>query len=222
MVIMMKITAFVAALVLLVTAAGALSSSSSSSRPTIAVCTGIDCRLDGATDCLRAVQRNAPAGARVTGRPCVGPCGDGPCVLVLDEEDKRVVQSQDDLIKTSLAPPEKFGANPRGVYQIRTRENLERVLQIASDAAGVESSSNGVKDTTVSFNGIISTRQLFDRPRNERKVMQRLMQSMVLVGLNEFENVGNMQLLIAAALFLLSEFIMKENIFTLIRKTIGK
>jgi hypothetical protein len=139
----------------------------------------------------------------------------------LDEEDKRVVQSQDDLIKTSLAPPEIFGANPRGVYQIRTRENLERVLQIASDAAGVES-SEGLKDTTVSFSGIISTRQLFDRPRNERKVMQRLMQFMVLVGLNEFDNVGNMQLLLAAALFLLSEFIMKENIFTLIRKTIGK
>jgi hypothetical protein len=217
----MKITVFVAALVLLVPVAGALSSSSSNSRPTIAVCTGIDCRLDGATDCLRAVQRNAPAGVRVTGRPCVGPCGDGPCVLVLDEEDKRVVQSQDDLIKTSLAPPEIFGANPRGVYQIRTRENLERVLQIASDAAGVES-SEGLKDTTVSFSGIISTRQLFDRPRNERKVMQRLMQFMVLVGLNEFDNVGNMQLLLAAALFLLSEFIMKENIFTLIRKTIGK
>jgi hypothetical protein len=201
---------------------------STSPRPTtIAVCTGLDCRIDGASDCLRQLaQRAVPVGIKVTGRPCLGPCGDGPNVLVLDAHGKRVVQKQENRIQGSLVPPELFGSDPRGVYQVRTYRNLEQVLQIAADTAGLlPPPSQEVPTTDKDHVVIVSTRQPLDRPLNERLVLQRLMQFLVLVGLYEYEYdnvIGTEQVEIAVFLFLLSNFIMKENLFTWAWKRIGK
>jgi hypothetical protein len=195
------------------------SSNTNSGKTTIAVCTGIDCRIDGASDCLRAMQRHVPEGVRVRAQPCVGPCGDGPCVLVL-QGTRRIVKPQENAVATSWAPPDMFGANPRGVYQVRTVENVERVLEIAAEAAGVPSQRlDLVGNTTTAI--VSSTRSFWDRPRNERKALQRLMQFLVLVGIwdydTSFGGVGNVQWGVAASLCLLSEFIVRENLFTLVQ-----
>jgi hypothetical protein len=202
-------------------------STSSHSQTTIAVCTGIDCRLDGASDCLRAIQRHIPEGVRVRSQPCVGPCGDGPCVLVLDS-GRRIVEPQEDVVATSWAPPDMFGANPRGVYQVRTVQNLERVLEIAAAAAGTTTVSSqpllpGATPTTTI---VSSTRSFWDPSRNERKVLQRLMQFLVLVGIWDYDasygGVGNLQWGVAGSLCLLSEFIVRENLFTLAQALLKK
>lgn len=191
---------------------------SKTSSVTIAVCTDIDCRLDGASDALRALQRNAPDGVRVTGRACLGPCGDGPCVVVLNSENKRVIEEQKGrVVQGSLVPPDLFGVNPRGVYQVRNAGNVEQVVGIAAAEASLDVSNKVVLNESDSESVVVtSTRRPFDRPRNERKVLQRLMQFLVLVGLYSHENVQALQFEIAFGLFLLSDLIMKENIFTFV------
>lgn len=190
-----------------------------STRPapaTIAVCTD--------SDALKQLQQKAPNGVRVTGRACLGPCGDGPCVVVLDSENLRVVEAQTERVQGSLVPPEIFGSNPRGVYQVRTAANVKHVVRIAADTAGVEPSDESFWNVPDSELGVTSTRQPFDRPRNERKVMQRLMQFFVLAGLYQqakYSEVDSLQLGTAFVLFLLSDLIMKENFFALFWKKIG-
>jgi hypothetical protein len=62
---------------------------------TIAVCTGgVDCGVDGASACFRQLQKNVSSSGsviKVTGRPCMGPCGDGPCVRVFDADGRAIV-----------------------------------------------------------------------------------------------------------------------------------
>lgn len=190
------------------------------STTTIVVCTGVDCRLDGATECLRRLQRAVPDGIKVTGQPCLGPCGDGPNIKIVDENEKRVVQTQEDRGPGSLVPAELFGSNPRGIYQVRTARNINRVVRIATDAAGLDPKDELDKDASVIV--IPSNRQPYDRPRNERKVLQRLMQVSVAVGLSQCDQVDTIQGETAALLFFLSSFVMRENIFTLIQQLIQK
>ena len=185
---------------------------------TISVCTGVDCRVDGASECLRQLQKNVPSSDRlkVTGRPCLGPCGDGPCVRVLDPNGKAIVEDQTDRVQTSLAPPELFGSNPRGIYQVRNGKNLQQVISIATNAAGLEPKNDGGIENLLSSKWVISsTRKSYDRPRNERKVLQRLAQFMVMTGLYEYyqshNELGSLQYEVAFVLFLLSNLIVKEN-----------
>jgi hypothetical protein len=166
---------------------------------TIAVCTGLDCRIDGASGSLKQIQRrisqlkkkkqdNHPddlatitlSKILVTSRPCLGPCGDGPCVLVLDGAQKRVVQQQpkETLVGPgSLAPADMFGVNLRGVYQVRTQQNVDFVVELAASTVGLEEEENipsafiSTVDTTIIAT---STRPWFDRPRNECKFSNNL------------------------------------------------
>lgn len=205
---------------LLVPTLGLAATTKPPSATTIVVCTGVDCRLDGATECLRQLQRAVPAGIKVTGRPCLGPCGDGPNIKIVDENENRVVQPQEDRGPGSLVPAELFGSNPRGIYQVRTARNINRVVRIATDAAGL--GPQGVLDDDASEIVIPSKREPYDRPRNERKVLQRVMQASIAVGLAQCDQVGTIQAETAALLFFLSSFVMRENIFTLIQELIQK
>ena len=67
-----------------------------------------------------------------------------------------------------------------------------------------------------------STRSIFDRPRNERKVLQRFAQCLVGIGLYQYDHdhgsVGNVQYAIAAVLFLASDLILKEGLFYELKK----
>jgi hypothetical protein len=200
---------------------------------TIAVCTGPDCRVDGSSACLKSFQECAAALnnninkqkqnnqqssiLRVTGRSCVGPCGDGPCVMVVDEKSY-VVKAQPSKKSISLAPPDLFASNPRGWYQVRTPEQVQEVLEIACQAAEIDTPPLVPSQLpTTTYHSIIasSTRSWYDRPRNERKFLQRLMQVTVLLGLAQYDDnsIGNVQYGIAGGLLLLSTFIMKENIW---------
>lgn len=209
-------TRLLAVLLLSTTTIDALSTTTTPRQqlPVIQVCTGIDCRVDGASDCLRALQKRAKGNYKVRARKCVGPCGDGPCVLVADETGRRVVdQPQENKIQGSLVPPALMGANPKGVFQVRTAGQLEQVIAIATPQ-GAEKEREVVDDSSALI--VTSTRQPYDRPYNERKVMQRLMQFLVLCGVYSYDpqQVGSLQYEIAFGLFLLSSFIMKENMFT--------
>lgn len=208
----------------------ALSSRSSPAKTTIAVCTGPDCRVDGASDCLRKLQRriasqdDLKSAIKVTGRDCVGPCGDGPCVMISDADTNRVDVPQSSKTQFSLVEPDLFASNPKGWYQVRTEQQVEEVMTIAAQAANVEYTpeEEALSSETVYVN---SSRAWFDRPRNERKVLQRLMQVLIYAGLFKYEGgePGNVQYGIAFGLWVLSEFIMKENIFnSLLPKILNK
>ena len=195
-----------------------------STTTTIAVCTGPDCRVDGSTDCIRQLQKqvstlnnssDSQGRIKVTGRACVGPCGDGPCAFVLDGEGQKIIQQQPSKKQVALVPPDIFGSDPKGWYQIKTSEQLQEVVSIASKAK--DKNEESLSSSLLRFQDIQSCRPPWDRPRNERKVCQRIMQVSVLWGLEEFSNedvVGSLQLSIAFALWGLSELIMKENIFS--------
>ena len=196
-------------------------------KVTIAVCTGADCRVDGCTQALRELQKqNANEKdktlIRVTGRPCLGPCGDGPCVLVLDQQGKRVVEDQDDKVSGSLISPDLFGTNPRGIYQVRTTGQVHQVSRIAKQAAG--KSLDELTPPPENANEIIvqGTRPFWDRPRNERKVLQRIVQVLILGGLHQYDvdhsRIDSLQFAIAAVLFLSSDLILKEGLFYELKK----
>jgi hypothetical protein len=115
-----------------------------------------------------------------------------------------------------------FGVNLRGVYQVRTQQNVDFVVDLAAaSTVGLEEEEENIPaasiisaaDTTIVAT---STRPWFDRPRNERKFLQRLAQALVLLGLNQYENengeIGGQQWQVAGILALASNFIMKENL----------
>ncbi|CAB9508359.1 expressed unknown protein [Seminavis robusta] len=189
-------------------------------RATIAVCTGPDCRVDGSSGCLKAFQGGIgtdKSRIRVTGRACVGPCGDGPCVMVLNDKKEKVVVNQPSKIPISLASPDLFGSNPGGWYQVRTAQQVQEVLEIARKTAGVVSETEP-QDSTVlpQTTTITSTRPWYDRPRNERKFLQRLMQFTVVAGLAQYDKtqeLGDLQYGVAGVLLLLSTGITKENVW---------
>ena len=194
-------------------------------KVTIAVCTGADCRVDGCSQALRELQKqnaNDKETISVKSRPCLGPCGDGPTVMVLDKQGARIVEDQNDKLPGSLVPPELFGTNPRGIYQVRTAGQVHQVSRIAQEAAG--KSADEIPSPPENADEIIaqSTRSVLDRPRNERKVLQRFMQFLVLVGLYQYEHnqgsLGNTQYTIAAILFLGSDLILKEGLFFELKK----
>ena len=206
----------------------AAGSPGSNNKVTIAVCTGADCRVDGSTQALKELQtQNASLkdAIRVTGKPCLGPCGDGPCVMVLDKQGNRVVEEQENKLPGSLVPADLFGTNPRGIYQVRTARQVQQVCRMAREAAtgkrdNDEESSPLEEDTDKVI--VQSTRSIFDRPRNERKVLQRFAQCLVGIGLYQYDHdhgsVGNVQYAIAAVLFLASDLILKEGLFYELKK----
>jgi hypothetical protein len=191
---------------------------------TIQVCTGADCRVDGASDCLRALQQNSVLqqarksnqSIRVQARACLGPCGDGPCVVVRDNtQDKKVVVPRDFQDPKCLVPPNAFGDSTRGVYQVRTAADVDFVVNLAARTGGIETGATTTKEDTRII--ITPTRTIYDRPRNERKVLQRLMQFLVVVGLYQASQSNNgvidtTQWRVAVGLFVASNFIMKENL----------
>ena len=196
-------------------------------KVTIAVCTGADCRVDGSTQTLREFQkRNANQDKiRVTGKPCLGPCGDGPCVMVLDDQGQRLVEEQDNKLPGSLVPANIFGTNPRGIYQVRSVGQVHQVCRIARKAAGDGPEESCSPPDNANELIVQSTRSVWDRPRNERKVLQRFMQLLVGVGIYQYDHdhgdVGNTQYAIAALLFLASDLILKEGLFYEIRKRLS-
>jgi hypothetical protein len=241
----------------------------------------VDCRVDGSAQCLRLLQEElrqrkwaaatmttstttttrtittaAVAAAAVTIKsvPCIGPCGDGPNVVVVDATTgKRIVDP--DLAQRkegpmSLAPADMFGVNTAGVYQVRNAAMANAVmnLAIASNGTAVSTATTtpggggggrggggasflsepavrGQSDN--SENGIVvSNRNWWDRPRNERIFLQRCMHASILVGIADrygtttaagTSSSGEAQLdalgwSMAAFLWLLSNFIMKESL----------
>lgn len=189
-------------------------------KATVSVCTGADCRVDGASPCLRALQqhpviqnsRNAGSNIAVKARPCLGPCGDGPNVVILDSEDNKVVRERAFQPPTSLVPPSWFGETNQGVYQVRSVADVDFCVQLAAETAGVELAEDDPRSVNIS-----SSRPWYDRPRNERKVLQRVMHFLILVGLYTYmvEHdgvIGVWQWQIAGALAVASNFIMKENL----------
>jgi hypothetical protein len=205
----------------LATPKSAASTSIVTNTATIRVCSGGDCRVDGSSECLRRLQqhpliqqqrqRSKDAGGspssdadddassfgtskiRIISTPCLGPCGDGPNVVVMDDRlSKRVVETRPVLSPKSLVPADMMGDNSRGVYQVRTQNDIDFVINLAAQTAGVkttgsasESTSSSTKRSNTDVDEVIitGTRTWYDRPRNERKVMQRLMQFLILVGL---------------------------------------
>ena len=247
-------------------------------KVTISVCTGADCRIDGASHCLRRIQQatsivnnnvvvaaalssfssnntttattsttttpSAKKAIVVEARPCIGPCGDGPNVVVLlsmDGHNKKGQQQQQRVVSTepqpnrgpgSLVPANVFGDNPRGVYQVRTPEHVDFVLNLAKQAAQIphdiatttitssidneDAAAAATFTTTTTTTTTTSSRPWYDRPRNERRVLQRVMQFLVLIGLYQYDkiegSIGSEQWIVAAILGLASNWIMKENI----------
>ena len=206
-----------------------LSTRAATTKTVISICTGPDCCVDGSAFCMRQLQKSVKAidsdrNIRVTGRNCVGPCGDGPCVMILDatNNNERIVVDQPSKQSISLAPPDVFGSNPKGWYQVRTQQQLEEVMSSACESTGIPfetSAADGCGDELI----IEPTRQMYDRPRNERKVLQRLMQVMVLAGFYGIEGEpSQLQYAIGVALFILSNVIMKENLLEFLWKKFTK
>ena len=147
-----------------------LSSSNKVAKTTITVCTGPDCRVDGASDCLRQLQKSVAANhapIRVTGRNCIGPCGDGPCVMVLNAENEKVVEKQDSKVTISLAPPDLFASDPKGWYQVRTGKQVDEVMEIACKSANVPYETS-VNESSGDELIVQPTRQIYDRPATKR------------------------------------------------------
>jgi Thioredoxin-like [2Fe-2S] ferredoxin len=130
-------------------------------RTIIRVCSGADCRVDGSAQCLRLLhdelrsRRNTAtvaAAVIIKSVPCIGPCGDGPNVVVVDEADgKRIVDralAQRKERPLSLAPADMFGANTAGVYQVRNAEMADAVMNLA--LSGTTSSNTGGTGSTAS------------------------------------------------------------------------
>jgi Thioredoxin-like [2Fe-2S] ferredoxin len=186
-------------------------------QPTeIQVCTGLDCRLDGASDCLRMMQQQQqPRSFDIAIRavPCLGPCGDGPNV-VIRHDSRRVVDTgmQESLKESwprSLVPADMFGANTTGIYQVRTKVAADMVMERARELSGVPLDAMSLSTRE----RVRSTRAWYDRPRNERLVLQRLMHLSILLGLANYDDtLGGLQWTLAALLWLASNFVMKESV----------
>jgi len=83
----------------------------------VLVCCGSDCRRDGSMETLRWLRQARPKGARVRSTGCLGPCGNGPCILaapVLPGVCGKAVPAWEALKKpagvriTGLAGPQAF------------------------------------------------------------------------------------------------------------------
>jgi hypothetical protein len=153
--------------------------------------------------------------------------------VVVDEADgKRIVDralAQRKERPLSLAPADMFGANTAGVYQIRTAEMADAVVNSAlsgtssntgSTASGTREEGRGRRTSALETRTIVSSsRNWWDRPRNERLFLQRCMHTAILLGIaNEQysstsgEGLGTLGWSLAAFLWLLSNFIMKESL----------
>jgi hypothetical protein len=215
----------------------------------VRVCTGADCRVDGASECLRMMQQLASTSSsnntdktllKVKASPCLGPCGDGPNVVVMDgTTNKRIVDTELQAQKSgsgSVVPADIFGASVTGVYQVRTSQDAARVMNLAigilrtsldydqKNVAQAASSNfvalgNNDNNTVVV---ITSNRAWYDRPRNERLMLQRLMHVSILAGLASYDTshggseLSNLQWGTAAILWIASNFIMKESLLEMV------
>mmetsp|Transcript_29986 Transcript_29986/g.45685 ORF Transcript_29986/g.45685 Transcript_29986/m.45685 type:complete len:241 (+) Transcript_29986:1-723(+) len=207
-----------------------------SNKVIISVCTGPDCRVDGSSDCLRRLQKDIGRSSickekiSVQARKCLGPCGDGPLVTVRDTNGQKVVIAEEQKPEWqpgSLVPADIFGDSTSGVYQVRTNEQANFVLNLAAQTAGLVVASKEEEEQYYDQqNGdktfVSSQRQWFDRPRNERKVLQRLAQVLVVAGLLQYDEfhdgIGSTQWNIAIALFFSTNFMMKDNIVDMAMK----
>jgi hypothetical protein len=218
----------------------------------VRVCTGADCRVDGASECLRMMQKLASTTSnnsnstdktllKVKASPCLGPCGDGPNVVVMNgTTNKRIVDTELQARKSgsgSVVPADIFGASVTGVYQVRSSQDASGVINLAigswktsldnddqnvaksasSKLAALESNDN---NTVVV---ILSNRAWYDRPRNERLMLQRLIHVSILAGLASYRTssqgggeLGNLQWGTAAILWIASNFIMKESLLEMV------
>jgi hypothetical protein len=143
--------------------------------------------------------------------------------MITDANNNKMIEAQPSKIQISLVEPDIFASNPKGWYQVRTDQQVEEVMEFAARAAGVEHYAKGESASSSNTVYVTSSRAWFDRPRNERKVLQRLVQVMVLYGLYSWDgDIGNLQYSLAFGLWVLADFIMKENIFTLIKQQVLK
>jgi hypothetical protein len=136
---------------------------------------------------------------------------------VLNDIEKRVVQKQppETLGRGSVLPADMFGGNLKGVYQIRTRENVDFVVQLAAETAGVDPPppSSEMAGSLVTS----SSRPWYDRPRNELKSLQKLTILAILAGVRDYDlangGIGIEQWGIAGVLFLASFLILGNKAY---------
>jgi hypothetical protein len=206
------------------------------------------------TTTTRTITTAAVAAVTIKSVPCIGPCGDGPNVVVVDATTgKRIIDP--DLAQRkegpmSLAPADMFGVNTAGVYQVRDAAMAHAVTNLAMASNGATASTNtatttpgggggrgggaallsepavrGQSDNSGGGGIVVSSRNWWDRSRNERIFLQRCMHASILVGIADqygtttagTSTSGEAQLdalgwSIAAFLWLLSNFIVKESL----------
>jgi Thioredoxin-like [2Fe-2S] ferredoxin len=216
----------------------------------VRVCTGADCRVDGASECLRMMQKLASTTSnnstdktllKVKASPCLGPCGDGPNVVVMDgTTNKRIVDTELQARRNgsgSVVPADIFGASVTGVYQVRSSQDAAGVINLAigsltksldNDDQNVAQSASSKLAALESNDSntvvvITSNRAWYDRPRNERLMLQRLMHVSILAGLASYGTssqgcgeLSNLQWGTAAILWIASNFIMKESLLEMV------
>lgn len=213
-------------LLLILSTTEALSSTSNTQEPEqrdviLQVCTGPDCRVDGATDCLRMLllqtscyQDNRILRVRAT--TCLGPCGDGPNVVAVNATTGRRMVLPGDLPdareRGSWVPADLFGANVTGVMQVRSARQAEALVRLAHHHGTRSSSGMDPPAGPDSYNRVQSTRTWYDRPRNERLVLQRAMHVSILMGLAGHPKDDFVAWSVAALLWVLSNFVMKESL----------
>ena len=127
----------------------------------------------------------------------------------------------------SLVPAEPFGANTSGVYQVRTTQNAATIVNLAvqtlskeggvGEEAPLRSLIEDESKMSSKNEHVTVTRQWYDRPRNERLVLQRFMHVSILFGLgSKYNDEGGVlpssAWIIAGILWILSNLIMKENL----------
>lgn len=192
---------------------------------TITVCTGPDCRVDGSTQTLKQLQscvsqlnqgqNQKQKSITIQSKNCLGPCGEGPCVQVLNAQKQRVFRGEQPNREPSDSwmPADSFGADTKRIYQVRNAAQAAFVLELAASEAHLP--KRLIPDES-SFPPVQSTRAWYDRNNNDRKVLQRLLQVAVAAGLLEYskthDELGPLPWGIAASIVLTSNFIMKDNL----------
>jgi (2Fe-2S) ferredoxin len=223
----------------------------------------VDCRLDGAALCWRMLQQEcrnlqrwnntilANPVVTIESTQCLGPCGDGPNVVIVPSDHSPVGANRTTSYgrvwnealamhrpfsnaqshHKSFVPADLFGANVQGVYQVRDSERAHAVVMVAADTVAPPTtraddatavSSPNFSNAPVRF--LESRRAWYDRPRNERLVFQRVLHASILYGLAASEQpLGTTEWGIAVVLWILSNFVMKESVLEqLIQGKLGK
>ena len=124
------------------------------SRPSVLVCTDKDCALDGAEQMLSIAKRVLPASVDVKGCGCIGPCGKGPNLKILDEEGIRVKDKRP-------------GEN--SFYCFRRVDSVEALQKVLKTSLDLDIKGN------VKLPPPVSSRTFWDIDRTKRIALQRLL-----------------------------------------------